>query len=108
ELESKRVRRRTSPPSVPLADALGANAEEFDGLVIGHGCCAAQRTGAQLPAAVKVPGWAGRPPPESPQVPDRASQAAGSWKAGQADQRRPVSCSALLGGAILSPGSVER
>src|SRR5262245_23521381 len=53
------------------------------------------RTGAQLPAARAPLCHDRRPPGES--TPTRA---AGGWRATQTPQRRPVSCSALLGGTL--------
>src|SRR5262245_62079101 len=55
---------------------------------------AAQRTGAQLPAAVNHYATTDGRPASPPRT-----RAAGGWRAGQAPKRRPVSCSALLGSA---------
>ena len=59
---------------------------------------AAQRTGAQLPAAREC---TRNRPADARRVDPEPGRPAG-WRPGHGDRRRPVSCSALLGGADCS------
>src|SRR5262249_26307093 len=64
---------------------------------------AAQRTGAQLPAAREP--TTHRPAAARGTDPNRA---AGGWEPRQAERRRPVSCSALLGGALRAEEAISK